>query len=167
MILRCCMHRIILLVKRVIIQAAFTVSGMGKRASVPTEEYFRISDRNIDMINKYNPDLVYYDDTRYVVPVSDVGLSSLHFYNKSIADNNGEIMPSICKDFRRSEKQSVGVAWVPDQIQDKPGRPARAWDIGTTTSLYTTGMDINQQQRWFTCLSTLSVRTGTSCLACL
>ena len=57
----------------------------------------RTLDRNIDMMNKYNPDMVYYDDTGMPLwPVSDVGLKAVaHFYNKSIKDNNGK-MKQLC-----------------------------------------------------------------------
>lgn len=100
--------------------------GWENGASIPTEEYLQnFFDRNIDMINKYNPDLVYYDDTSMPLwPVSDVGLKVVsHLYNKSIAENgvnNAVVFAKIL-----TEEQKNCLVWdvekgVPDQIQEKP-----------------------------------------------
>nr|WP_236264027.1 alpha-L-fucosidase [Dysgonomonas sp. Marseille-P4677] len=99
----------------------------GDGASVPTEEYFQnFFDRNIDFINKYNPDLVYYDDTSMPLwPVSDVGLKVVsHFYNKSIKENNGKNEAVVFAKIL-TEEQKEALVWdvekgVPDQIQEKP-----------------------------------------------
>lgn len=99
----------------------------GNGASVPSEEYFQnFFDRNIDIINRYNPDLVYYDDTSMPLwPVSDVGLKIVsHFYNKSIKDNNGKNEAVVFAKILTDE-QKEALVWdvekgVPDQIQDKP-----------------------------------------------
>ena len=52
--------------------------------------------RTIDLINKYNPDVVYFDDSQLPFwPVSDVGLRiAAHFYNKSIKQH-GELRAVI------------------------------------------------------------------------
>jgi len=52
--------------------------------------------RTIDLINKYNPDVVYFDDTQLPLwPVSDVGLRiAAHLYNKSIKEH-GELRAVI------------------------------------------------------------------------
>lgn len=101
--------------------------GWENGASVPTQEYFmNFFDRNIDMINKYNPDLVYYDDTSMPLwPVSDVGLRvSAHFYNKSIKENNGTNKAVIFAKIL-TEEQKECLVWdvekgIPDEIQEKP-----------------------------------------------
>lgn len=101
--------------------------GWENGASVPTEEYFQnFFDRNVDMINKYSPDLVYYDDTSMPLwPVSDVGLKVVsHFYNKSIADNKG-VNNAVVFAKILTEDQKNSLVWdvekgVPDNIQDKP-----------------------------------------------
>lgn len=53
-------------------------------------------DRTIDLIEKYEPDLIYFDDTALPLwPVSDVGLRiAAHFYNKSIR-KHGELKAVI------------------------------------------------------------------------
>jgi len=99
----------------------------GNGAAVPSEEYCQnFFDRNVDMMNRYNPDLVYYDDTSMPLwPVSDAGLRSVaHFYNKSLKDNNGKNEAVVFAKILTDE-QKESLVWdvekgVPDQIQEKP-----------------------------------------------
>lgn len=101
--------------------------GWENGASVPSEAYcLNFTDRNIDMINKYNPDLLYYDDTGMPLwPVSDAGLKAVaHFYNKSIRDNNGKNEAVVFAKILTEEQKSA-LVWdvekgAPDQIQEKP-----------------------------------------------
>lgn len=101
--------------------------GWENGAAVPTEEYFmNFFDRNIDVINKYNPDLLYYDDTGMPLwPVSDAGLRvSAHFYNKSMKENNGQNEAVIFAKILTDEQKEC-LVWdvekgVPDEIQEKP-----------------------------------------------
>lgn len=96
-------------------------------ASIPTEAYFQnFLDRNLDVINKYNPDLVYYDDTAMPLwPVSDVGLRAVaHLYNKSVKENNGKNEAVVFAKILNDE-QKKALVWdvekgVPDRVQDKP-----------------------------------------------
>ncbi len=99
----------------------------GEGASIPTEEYFQnFFNRNVDVMNKYNPDLIYYDDTSMPLwPVSDAGLKAVaHFYNKSIKENNGKNEAVVFAKIL-TEDQKEALVWdvekgVPDQIQEKP-----------------------------------------------
>ncbi len=101
--------------------------GWENGASIPTKEYFmNFFDRNIDVINKHNPDLLYYDDTGMPLwPVSDVGLRvSAHFYNKSIKENYGQNEAVIFAKILTDEQKEC-LVWdvekgVPDEIQEKP-----------------------------------------------
>ena len=96
-------------------------------ASVPTEEYFQnFFDRNVDMINKYNPDMIYYDDTTMPLwPVSDVGLRTVaHFYKKSLKENKGKNEVVVFAKVLTDDQKEC-LVWdvergVPDQIQEKP-----------------------------------------------
>ncbi len=47
--------------------------------------------RTMDLINKYKPDLLYFDDTALPLwPVSDAGLKiAAHYYNSSLKDSGG------------------------------------------------------------------------------
>jgi alpha-L-fucosidase len=99
----------------------------GNGASVPTEAYFQdFLDRNIDMMDKYNPDLVYYDDTALPLwPVSDVGLKAVaYYYNKSVENHNGKNEAVVFGKILNSQQKDC-IVWdvekgAPDNIQDKP-----------------------------------------------
>ena len=69
--------------------------------------------RTIDLINKYNPDVVYFDDSQLPFwPVSDAGLRiAAHLYNKSIKEH-GELR-----------------AVINGKILDENQRKAMVWDI--------------------------------------
>lgn len=64
------------------------------RVSIPDIAYCdKFYNRTIDLINKYKPDIVYFDDTGLpLYPVSDAGLKiAAHFYNSSMQWNNGTL----------------------------------------------------------------------------
>lgn len=66
----------------------------GPLASTPSKEYCEnFYNRTMDLINKYNPDLLYFDDTALpLYPVSDAGLKlAAHYYNKNMALHNGKL----------------------------------------------------------------------------
>ncbi len=80
----------------------------------PTDAYIeKFYNRTIDLINKYHPDLVYFDDSKLPFwPVSDAGLRiAAHLYNKSIRDH-GQLR-----------------AVVNGKILDADQRKALVWDI--------------------------------------
>lgn len=86
----------------------------GDGASIPTAEYCeKFHDRTIDLIDKYNPDLVYFDDTALPLwPISDAGLRiAAHLYNKSL------------------EKNKTVQTVVTGKILDQQQRKAMVWDI--------------------------------------
>jgi alpha-L-fucosidase len=59
----------------------------GNGVNVPSKSYCdKFLNRTIDLINKYNPDLLYFDDTALPLwPISDAGLKiAAHYYNHSI-----------------------------------------------------------------------------------
>lgn len=66
----------------------------GNGACLPSVEFVtNFYDRTLDVINRYNPDLLYFDDT--VMPfngISDAGLKiAAHFYNHNMATHNGKL----------------------------------------------------------------------------
>jgi alpha-L-fucosidase len=82
--------------------------------TTPSKDYCnKFYNRTIDLINKYNPDVVYFDDSQLPLwPVSDVGLRIVaHLYNKSIKEH-GELR-----------------AVVNGKILDENQRKAMVWDI--------------------------------------
>lgn len=95
-------------------------------ASIPNEAYLnKFYNRTLDLINKYNPDLLYFDDTALpFYRISDVGLKiAAHMYNKSESENNGENQAVIFGKIL-SEQHKEAMVWdvergVPDRPQDK------------------------------------------------
>jgi alpha-L-fucosidase len=80
----------------------------------PTKEYIeKFYNRTIDLIDKYNPELVYFDDTVLPLwPISDAGLRiAAHLYNKS-AKKNGKV-----------------TAVVNGKILNEQQRKCMIWDI--------------------------------------
>jgi alpha-L-fucosidase len=65
-----------------------------KGSSTPDAAYCqKFYNRTIDLIDKYHPDLVYFDDTALpLYPVSDAGLKiAAHFYNKNMLEHGGRL----------------------------------------------------------------------------
>jgi alpha-L-fucosidase len=64
----------------------------GNGASLPDQAYCdKFYNRTVDLINKYHPDLIYFDDTALPLwPVSDAGLKiAAHFYNSNTKWHDG------------------------------------------------------------------------------
>ncbi len=60
----------------------------------PSQAYCdKFYNRTMDLINKYNPDLLYFDDTALpLYPVSDAGLKlAAHYYNHNMATHQGKL----------------------------------------------------------------------------
>jgi alpha-L-fucosidase len=63
-------------------------------ASLPDQDYCdKFYNRTMDLINKYNPDLLYFDDTALpLYPASDAGLKiAAHYYNTNMANHKGKL----------------------------------------------------------------------------
>jgi alpha-L-fucosidase len=98
----------------------------GNGASVPTQEYCeKFYNRTIDLINQYNPDLLYFDDTGLpLYPVSDAGLKiAAHYYNHNMATHNGRLNAVLFGKVL-TEEQKKCMVWdvergAPDNMQDK------------------------------------------------
>lgn len=87
----------------------------GNGASQPDQAYCeKFYNRTVDLINKYQPDLVYFDDTALPLwPVSDAGLKiAAHYYNANTKWHGG-----------RNEAVLFG------KILDAEQRQCMAWDI--------------------------------------
>lgn len=99
----------------------------GNGASVPSAAYCsKFYDRTVDLINKYNPDLLYFDDTALPLwPVSNVGLKiAAHFYNHNMQTHNGNLNGVIFGKILTPE-QKKAIVWdvergAPDKIQELP-----------------------------------------------
>ena len=99
----------------------------GNGASVPSAAYCnKFYDRTVDLINKYNPDLLYFDDTALPLwPVSNAGLKiAAHFYNHNMQTHNGNLNGVIFGKILTPE-QKKAIVWdvergAPDKIQELP-----------------------------------------------
>ncbi|NII29736.1 alpha-L-fucosidase [Pseudoflavitalea sp. X16] len=95
-------------------------------ASVPTQDYCdKFYNRTIDLINQYNPDLLYFDDTGLpLYPVSDAGLKiAAHYYNHNMATHNGKLNAVLFGKVL-TEDQKKCMVWdvergAPDKMQNK------------------------------------------------
>lgn len=95
-------------------------------ASLPTQDYIdNFYDRTVDMINSYQPDLLYFDDTTLPLwPISNVGLDiAAHFYNSNAKKNKGKLGAVLFGKIL-SEPQKECLVWdvergVPDKVQEK------------------------------------------------
>ncbi|WP_433900216.1 alpha-L-fucosidase [Sphingobacterium puteale] len=95
-------------------------------ASIPTQEYIdNFYQRTVDMIDTYQPDLLYFDDTTLPLwPISNVGLDiAAHFYNSNAKKNKGKV-DAVLFGKILSEQQKECLVWdvergVPDQVQEK------------------------------------------------
>jgi alpha-L-fucosidase len=86
----------------------------GNGVAKPSEAYMEnFHNRTIDLIDKYNPDLIYFDDTALPLwPISDAGLRiAAHLYNKSL------------------KKNKTVQAVITGKILDDQQRKAIVWDI--------------------------------------
>ncbi|KIQ25434.1 alpha-L-fucosidase [Flavobacterium sp. MEB061] len=86
----------------------------GNGVAKPSEAYMEnFYDRTIDLIDKYNPDMIYFDDTALPLwPVSDAGLRiAAHMYNKSL------------------QKNKTVQAVITGKILDAQQKKALVWDI--------------------------------------
>ncbi len=91
----------------------------GNGASVPSQEFAtNFYNRTLDAINRYRPDIIYFDATVLpLYPVSDAGLKiAAHMYNKT---NNKDLL-------RKGEKTS---AVLLGKVLDEQQRKAIVWDV--------------------------------------
>jgi alpha-L-fucosidase len=87
----------------------------GGGATLPSKEYCELFlKRTIDLIDKYEPELIYFDDTVLPFhPVNNVGLQiAAHHYNQSIKRNKGKLQ-----------------AVLNGKILDEMQRKCMVWDI--------------------------------------
>ncbi|MFI0431465.1 alpha-L-fucosidase [Mariniflexile sp. HMF6888] len=93
-------------------------------ASVPDQEYCdRFYNRTMELINKYNPDLLYFDDTALpLYPMSDAGLKiAAHYYNHNMATHDGKLKAVLFGKVL-TEEQKQCMVWdvergAPDKAQ--------------------------------------------------
>lgn len=93
----------------------------------PSQAYCdKFYNRTMELIKKYNPDLVYFDDTALpLYPVSDAGLQlAAHFYNQNMATHKGNLEAVLFGKILTADQKKCMV-WdvergAPDKMQDLP-----------------------------------------------
>ncbi|WPO77851.1 alpha-L-fucosidase [Flavobacterium sp. KACC 22761] len=103
----------------------------GDGASIPTSDYIeKFHDRTIDLIDKYNPDLVYFDDTALPFwPISDAGLRiAAHLYNKSLKKN--KTVQTVVTGKILNEQQRKSMVWDIEKGQSNAIEPL-PWQTDT------------------------------------
>ena len=101
--------------------------GWENGGTPPSSEYcLNFYNRTVDMINQFNPDLIYFDDTALPLwPVSNVGLEiAAHYYNSNMKQHNGKLEAVLFGKILTDEQKECMV-WdvergAPDTIQEKP-----------------------------------------------
>ena len=99
----------------------------GNGAATPTEEFCtNFYDRTVDAINRYNPDLIYFDVTALpFYPISDAGLKiAAHFYNHNMATHKGKLEAVLFGKILDGEQRKA-LVWdvergAPNEILDRP-----------------------------------------------
>ena len=99
----------------------------GNGVCIPTREYVtNFYDRTVDAINRYNPDLIYFDVTGVpFYPISDAGLKiAAHFYNHNMATRKGDFSAVMFGKILTDEQRKALVWDVergsPNRIYEEP-----------------------------------------------
>lgn len=101
--------------------------GWENGVATPSVEYCtNFYNRTLDVINRYNPDLLYFDTTAVpFYPVSDAGMKiAAHFYNHNMAAHGGD-MSAVMFGKILTDEQKEALVWdvergAPNNIPDKP-----------------------------------------------
>lgn len=99
----------------------------GNGVAIPTQEYVtNFYNRTLDVINRYNPDLLYFDVTVLpFYPISDAGLKiATHFYNNSMKTHKGKLEAVLFGKIL-NEDQRKALVWdvergAPNEIIPQP-----------------------------------------------
>lgn len=101
--------------------------GQGTGFNRPSDEYIeKFYNRTLDLINKYQPDELYFDDTVLpLYPISDIGLKiAAHYYNSSMKWHDGENQAVLTGKIL-NEQQKQALIWdiekgVTNEIEATP-----------------------------------------------
>lgn len=120
----------------------------GNGVAKPSEAYIEnFHDRTIDLIDKYNPDLVYFDDTALPLwPISDAGLRiAAHLYNKSLQNN--ETVQTVVTGKILDEQQRKAMVWDIEKGQSNNIEPL-PWQTDTCIGDWHYNRDVYNDKRY-------------------
>ncbi len=118
-------------------------------ASVPDQKYCdNFYNRSMDLINKYNPDLIYFDDTTLpLYPVCDAGMKiAAHYYNHNMATHNGQLEAVLFGKILTDEQKECMVWDVERGAPDK-AQPD-AWQTCTCIGDWHYSKDVYENNRY-------------------
>jgi alpha-L-fucosidase len=101
-------------------------------ASIPDQAYVdKFYNRTLDLINRYQPDLIYFDDTVLpLYPISDAGMKiAAHFYNTNMALHGGKL-EAVLNGKILSEDQRKTMVWDIERGQTNEIEP-QPWQTDT------------------------------------
>lgn len=119
----------------------------GNGACLPTQAYCtNFYNRTLDVINRYNPDLLYFDVTVLpFYPISDAGLKiAAHFYNHSMSTHGGKL-EAVMFGKVLNEEQRKAIVWdvergAPNELLDEPWQTCTCMgDWHYSTAVYERG----------------------------
>jgi alpha-L-fucosidase len=101
-------------------------------ASIPDQAYVdKFYNRTLDIINRYQPDLIYFDDTVLpLYPISDAGMKiAAHFYNTNMALHGGKL-EAVLNGKILGEDQRKTMVWDIERGQTNEIEP-QPWQTDT------------------------------------
>lgn len=130
----------------------------GNGALQPDKAYLdKFYNRTVDVINKYDPNVVYFDDTALpFCQISDEGLKiAAHSTTRACATTATACRPSSwarnSPNSRSRRCCGMSSAAYPTACRSCRGRHAPVWGSGTTTATCTTATDTNPPRRSYAC----------------
>lgn len=121
----------------------------GGGASIPSSQYCeKFYNRTMDLINLYNPDLLYFDDTGLpLYPVSDAGLKiAAHYYNHNMATHNGKLEAVLFGKVLTDDQKKCMVWDVERGAPDKT--QSEAWQTCTCIGDWHYNRNVYDQNRY-------------------
>jgi len=117
--------------------------------AIPSQKYCeKFYNRTIDLINQFNPDLLYFDDAALpLYPVSDAGLKIVaHYYNHNMATHKGKL-EAVMFGKKLTPEQKKCMVWDverggPDKIQPL------AWQTCTCIGDWHYSTSVYEQNRY-------------------
>ncbi|MDL2309871.1 alpha-L-fucosidase [Parabacteroides sp. OttesenSCG-928-B22] len=108
-----------------------------------------IYNRTLDLINRYRPDLLYFDDSVLpLYPFSEGSLKTVaHFYNSSMAWNNGKNEAVLTGKVLTEDYEKQAMVWdiekgTPNEIQEQP------WQVCTCIGSWHYDIRAYEQNRY-------------------
>ena len=120
-----------------------------KGCSIPDAAYCeKFYNRTVDIINKYHPDLVYFDDTALPLwPVSDAGLRiAAHLYNSNMREHGGKL-EAVLNGKILNEQQRKCMVWDIERGQSNRIEPF-VWQTDTCLGGWHYDKNVFEQHRY-------------------